>query len=101
MLWECFFAEGWGGRREKNNPFTLRKVTQSPLLLRILCLPSEAFCDGYKHAAVRTQCHSATLSQLDFYSAHSFPSASGEHNKEESVGREIVCGNEPLVSLFR
>lgn len=65
----------WDQKPPKNTLFTLRKVRQSPLLSRVACLPSEAFCDGHKHVAALAvhKRHSAILSQLDFIARAAFP----------------------------
>lgn len=79
--------------------FTLRKVRRSPLLPRIFCLPSEAFCDGSKHAAASAAHkhweHSVTLLFWVYwiFIVHSLPSASGEHNKEKCWSKNCLGTN--------
>ncbi len=107
MLCEFFFPPlflfaGWeggetGSLKRHQVLFTLRKVRRSPLLPRILCLPSEAFCDAYKHEAVsaahkrwETQCHSAILSQLDFIVRTAFP-LRRESTTKRGVGQKKNC----------
>ena len=80
VLCECFCQGGGGGagnpKKTQQVPFTLTKVRQSPLLTRIFCLPSGAFCDGSKHAAALpvhrqgTQCTAAIFVSIGFLRAH-------------------------------
>lgn len=61
------WAGDTGSSRRHQVLFTLRKVRRRPLRPRIFCMLGEALCEGSKHGCFGSaQCHSASLSRLDF-----------------------------------